>query len=280
MRTPLLLALLMGCATPRLDPRPSGDGPIFPHVADYDQGRLHGRDQLDGSPDRCTGCHELEAPADKDNVPAGTPPACGGCHADWPHAAGWRAGSVHGEGLAGEDADRSACLDCHEAPGLVASTTFACNSCHASYPHAENWAEAGQHGVYAAGSPDPVAVCGSCHGAALEGVEPATACVECHESWPHSEDWAEPTQHGAAAQLDKTRCEGCHATAGVWNGGAVDLACARCHATYPHPGDWGLTHLASTLQVGEDICLRCHNVGDGPPTMVATCAKRCHGGEE
>lgn len=275
--TAAVLLLALGCAVPRLEERPSSETAVFPHDADYDLGAAHGSDSLRIGTEICGSCHQLEGEPDG---PLGSPPACAECHDSYPHEPGWRAGAVHGVGLSGEDADRTACLACHEGEGLQAATDHGCTSCHGSYPHEADWAQAGQHGLYGLASPDPAVVCGSCHGSALQGSDTAPACAECHDSWPHETGWADPAAHGPVASADLSGCSGCHATEGSWDGGPVGVACARCHASYPHTDDWGADHLPAALLAGETICLRCHEAGDGPSTMVALCARSCHGGAE
>lgn len=272
--SPVLLLVTLACAEPRLDAaRPTSATAVFPHDDDFAAGEHHGAAWLEAAPGRCTDCHPTRAAS------AEGPPACASCHDAYPHPSGWRAGAEHGAGLSGEDADRSACLACHEVPGSTATDQAGCSHCHASYPHPTGWAEAGVHGVVAAAGPDPAIVCGSCHGGELQGTATTPACAECHPAYPHAETWSEPTEHGAAALTDLEGCVACHVSDDGGPGGAVGVACSRCHAPYPHPEDWLRAHLDSALLVGEAVCLRCHLAGDGPDTVVATCATRCHGGE-
>lgn len=266
MRTLSLLLLLLagGCVVPWTEPSDPPEGAFFPHAEGYEAGTAHGAAALSGPIAVCMTCH-LE-----DSV---TAPKCSSCHAAFPHETGWNAGTVHGAGLTGEEADLSACLSCHDQPGLVATEEAACTSCHAAFPHPTGWAAAETHGVYALASGDPTAVCGSCHGADLDGGDVGVACTDCHTEWPHPDGWADPSAHGAAAG---DRCFDCHGEAG--NGGAAGVACARCHATYPHPEGWAGDHFTTADKVGEGVCLQCHDPGDGPDTMVARCATSCHGG--
>jgi len=80
---------------------------------------------------------------------------------------------------------------------------------------------------------------------------------------------------------DLGACAACHADpkdATQWTGGRSGIACSTCHASYPHPSTWAVDHATATAPLGEAVCAMCHEPGDGPATMVATCAARCHGG--
>ncbi len=270
MTATLLLLMAAGCAWPRLDDRASPADALFPHGDDYDTAARHGSDALSRGVDVCGECHGRTA---------SSAPTCASCHDAYPHPAGWRAGEIHGEGLAVKDADRSECESCHEVEGSVAAGEYNCHACHGSYPHSDTWGDAGNHGAYVLARAGATAVCGPCHGPDLEGQGDAKACRECHDSYPHGDTWAEPAAHGAQALDGIEPCQGCHATKGAWDGGVAGVACARCHASFPHSDDWLSAHLGAVGERGAGTCLGCHEAGDGAATMVAPCGASCHGGE-
>ena len=267
-----VLLLIAACSKLR-DPQEAGTtDAVFPHPADYEAAERHGAHSLEGG-HSCLACHGVET------SPLETAPTCTSCHA-YPHPDGWGAGAVHGAGLFGKGADTTACDACHGAADTVAGTEFACTSCHASYPHPDGWGAAGEHGVYALARGDAVAVCGPCHGADLSGGEVGVACTACHAEYPHPDTWKET--HGAEYLGDPASCADCHADPedGLWTGGRSGSACSTCHATFPHPATWRTDHAVVSDGIGEAVCLTCHTPGDGPATMVATCAERCHGGKK
>ena len=98
----MTLLLLMAC--PTTEPTPTGGLP-FPHPEEY----AHGADALAYSA-TCVGCHRDDGA-----------PTCASCH-DYPHTAGWLAGTRHGA------ADHGACADCHGTQEVAP----ACQSCHSS----------------------------------------------------------------------------------------------------------------------------------------------------
>jgi len=265
------LLLLVSCSEPRTPERSSPAGAPFPHLQDYRDPTLHGADLRIWGLAKCEDCHGRSD---------STAPACSTCHEIYPHPEGWVTGSMHGEGLTSRIVDLQQCTRCHDKPGLVATDEYGCTSCHASFPHPEGWSHAQNHGVYALARPDVKAVCGSCHGEDLGGGDVGVACNKCHSVWPHPDDWKDPTVHGVTALDHLDDCAGCHSTEGVWDGGPTGVACSRCHQVFPHAADWKVKHATQASKVGEPICMRCHQPGDGPATMVATCAPSCHGGAE
>jgi hypothetical protein len=282
----VLTAGFAACSIPRADaPTPtdptSTDGALFPHPATYAQPDGHGADALSRGTIQCIGCHEATTEAPEPNGA----PACAHCHAQYPHETGpdetrWSLGAAHGP--AATDLEQGAtCAGCHDAPTLTASTEFSCTTCHASYPHPAGWEGRGEHGRYAADRGDGRAVCGACHGDDLAGGRIDVSCTQCHLAWPHPSGWQDRSAHGAAASADPSVCAGCHADAAdptAWTGGSAELACSSCHAAYPHDADWGRTHLERTATLGEGVCMGCHTPAEGPATVPATCAPRCHGG--
>lgn len=234
----------------------------FPHPEDFKKGTAHGAEAIRVGANACLGCHREDAGA----------PICASCHPAYPHPDGWLDGETHGKDLGGDHADdRAVCQKCHGGEGLKAP---ACDTCHTSYPHPPAWRESGHHGVWALARGSLTAACGSCHGAALEGKDPAPACNSCHTMFPHPSNWTDADQHPLAYRAD---CYGCHGVDG--SGGSSGVACSRCHASYPHPAKWAQSgHIATASKVGEDACLFCHDPGDGPPDMPATCGAQCHRG--
>lgn len=268
----LLLVLAVSCTLPRFDARQSIEDAPFPHPAKgFDDPLAHGAEMHRRGAESCLQCH---------GQAGSTAPACATCHEPYPHVQGWFAGDKHGAGLLEDDADFSRCTSCHEQTGQVAADRYACRSCHASFPHPDDWELAGQHGTYAIARPDIHAVCGTCHGADLSGGRAGVACNQCHQSWPHSVDWHEATVHGPSALDHLQECASCHATSDVWDGGSAEVGCSRCHQVYPHQPTWRVEHATLADKVGEPVCMRCHEAADGPSTMLATCAARCHGGDQ
>ncbi len=257
---PALLAILAACNVPR----PGGGGltvgASFPHPGGWSEGEAHGAAALaDGVP-ACVACHR-EGAADAR--------PCTACHAIWPHPAGFRDGSVHGAAACEEGtAGCLPCAACHEDPELVAARDHACTSCHASYPHADGWS----HGAWAAARGEARAPCGACHGD--DKGDPTSFCGTCHAAWPHAVGYADPSAHGADWREAPSSCSTCHGAQG--EGTATSPACSRCHAGFPHPDGW--SHLAGATRLGEGTCLACHEAGDGPSGVPATCAPTCHGG--
>lgn len=266
-----VLFMLTACSVLRGgEPAPDSQA-IFPHAADYDQGAKHGPDALDLGVATCDNCH----------VAGATAPPCSQCHDVYPHQQGWIDGSVHGQGLYGKTGSTDACTDCHDQPGLTATDRYGCTSCHNSYPHQDGWKDAGVHGQYAMARGDAVAACGSCHGSDLDGGDVAVSCTQCHAVYPHTEGWEDGANHGVAAKKKDAECAACHADPAddtSWNGGNSGVPCSRCHAVYPHSADWKHDHMATAAQTGEPVCLTCHDAGDGPASMIATCGSTCHGG--
>lgn len=260
----LLLAVALGCASPRDRSGPDASNPLFPHASGYEDGALHGAQAINQGSAACLACH---------SGASATSPPCSTCHALYPHDPEIVRGTVHGP-LVAEDGIET-CDACHAEPTLLASQRSACTSCHASYPHPEGWEEDAGHGQYTLARGSAVAACGNCHGTELTGGElGASSCMKCHETWPHPDGWEEPTNHGAAARADMDACEGCHGVGGA--GGGSGVPCSRCHAAYPHADGWN--HLTTAGLLGEGTCLACHAAGDGPSTVLVTCATQCHGG--
>lgn len=237
----MLLTLLLAC--PATDPAPTGGGVPFPHPEEY----AHGADAMEYST-ACVGCHRDEGA-----------PTCTSCH-DYPHSIGWLAGSKHGQG------DLTTCFECHGSQEVAPD----CQSCHSSYPHSETWTEQ-DHGAHTLAQGSPELTCGSCHGDELQGDGEVPACSSCH-SYPHPDDHVAKHQNGGT-----DGCSSCHGELG--EGGATGVACSSCHAGYPHAPDWTLGHIEAGKLRGEGACLQCHEPGDGPSTMPATCGQRCHGGQ-
>jgi hypothetical protein len=264
---------LLACSIVR-DIPDDGSPAVFPHPAGYDQPLAHGADWLAGG-SACVACHDA---ATSETTDGSRPPTCGSCHETYPHPADWGAGQVHAAGLLGKKGDAAACGACHAVEGLHATESFGCTSCHASYPHPDGWNEAGVHGVYGLSRGGSAVACGSCHGVDLQGGDVGVDCASCHAAYPHDEGFA---GHPARYQKDAATCAACHDDAknpGTWGGGRSGVACSTCHASYPHGEAWRVDHLAEVVTVGEGVCATCHEPGDGPATMVATCGSRCHGG--
>ena len=243
----------------------------FPHAEGFKAGALHGKEAIAVGADACDTCHRLDGSA---------APTCASCHDAYPHPDGWLAGAVHGKGLTGDTGPvaREPCMKCHDLPGLAATDDHACTGCHASYPHVEGWELVGQHGTFMLARGSAGAACGACHGADLAGTTEAPSCTKCHVDYPHVQGWEDPTVHGAAGLLRMDDCLACHGDLGA--GGTTGVACARCHPSFPHPADWAKTHPGTVATVGEGPCSACHEAGFGPPTMIARCAKTCHGGAQ
>jgi hypothetical protein len=71
-------------------------------------------------------------------------------------------------------------------------------------------------------------------------------------------------------------CQACHGAS--YEGGRIGVACADCHPSYPHgEGYLGAAHRDDVLQLGEAVCLGCHEGGAGFAADF-TCASTCHGG--
>jgi hypothetical protein len=246
--TPLAL---MACAV--LESPPSGgDGSLgFPHPADYDLGPAHGAEAA-RSQAACLDCHA---------VPGSSAPSCASCHEAYPHLEGWI--REHG-------ASELACEGCHAVEGLQATDRWGCDSCHAAFPHGASWERPEQHGAWFTARGAEEALCSGCH-------EDMADCSDCHEAYPHASGWSLPERHGAQALLDTEVCASCHGA--DFSGGTTKVACSTCHASYPHPADQLRAHLPAS-RVGEAVCLRCHEPGDGPATVQASCSASCHGEAE
>jgi hypothetical protein len=254
----VLLACTGGSPTP---PPTAEDARIgFPHAAGYLAGTAHGPEALEHG-DTCSGCHR----------DGSTAPTCASCHEGYPHRSGWLAGALHGEGLTGESgpAARAVCETCHGVVGFLAPS---CTSCHASWPHPPGWNEGGAHGAWGLARGSEVAACGSCHGRELQGTNTAPSCASCHADYPHPPDFADADVHPSG---DLETCVNCHGGPDVPP--LVQAPCSRCHATYPHPADARIAHVADAARVGEVVCLRCHEAGDGRTPIPAGCAETCHG---
>ncbi len=249
-----LAACSLGGPAPATDP-----DAVFPHQAEYQSGAIHGADALRVGTEACATCHGSTS----------TAPTCASCHETWPHDSSWLVS--HGEGLTKDTL--TPCLACHDVAGSAAQNQANCKSCHPSWPHPEGWDVL--HGPYTLDRGSAKATCGSCHGADLHGVGDAPSCTSCHPSWPHPSDWL--VAHREAAHQDLAACAECHGA--PTDGGAAGVSCDRCHLGYPHVADFAKTHLDAAA-LGEGACLACHEPGDGPSTMVATCAEKCHGGAQ
>lgn len=245
-----LLLLLLACPpAPRATPE---QALVFPHAQDFELPAAHGPALLESGLATCQECHEQSSA-----------PSCASCHEAYPHAEGW----IHGHGEASRT-DGATCSSCHEEPGLRAAEQLPCTQCHASFPHPAQWRES--HGATALTLPDMVGGCTGCHEHSSEGDQ---ACASCHEVFPHSADF----DHPAAFEEDPSTCASCHAEGAQWDGGRSKVACARCHQSFPHGAAWKQEHMAVSGQVGEATCMVCHEQGDGPDTMPATCSTACHG---
>lgn len=265
----LILIVAMGCGRSSDWQPPAVEGALFPHASGYDEALAHGADWLERGSTACVACHEIDP---------GTP-FCAECHDTYPHPEGWGDGATHGEGRGGLLAQRVPCEKCHGVEGTAAGR-LACTTCHASYPHAEGWGGSGQHGVYGLARGRLDAACGTCHGASLEGGTVAPGCTSCHWSFPHAEGWGDT--HGAwnlrgHQSPTEAGCLACHGATGG-DAGTAGVSCDRCHAGYPHAEGWRAGHVAPAATRGEGSCAVCHEPGDGPATMPATCAPSCHGG--
>jgi len=241
------------------------EGAVFPHADGYDAPELHGVAALGSQGGTCERCH-----AEAGEVT----PTCTTCHETYPHPEGWIAGAVHGEGTWGAGGSVRECNACHEYSGLQTAVDLPCDGCHASFPHGMSWEIS--HDTYTRDRGSAVAVCGPCHGEDLAGGSVDISCTECHADYPHAADWASPEAHGVAALADSTSCLACHSTDG--SGGSSGVDCSLCHTAWPHSSRWDEEHLGVAGTLGEGPCLDCHEPGDGPATMVATCARSCHGG--
>lgn len=230
--------LLLACLQPASTT--VSEGVAFPHPTPYP----HGADALEFG-EACLGCHRDEGGA----------PACDSCH-DYPHAEGWLVGARHG----------AATDDCGTCHGTEPNSP-ACTSCHGSYPHDATWTDEG-HGTWSVAHGSPTASCGSCHGTELEGRGEASSCDSCHD-YPHPADMVSAHRAGGSEG-----CDSCHSAGSDSTGGA----CASCHPGYPHADDWTRGHIDAGKLQGEGACLTCHEPGDGPSAMPATCGVRCHGG--
>lgn len=281
---PLLLApvlLLAACGTPADWGTPVRDGALFPHADGYEAGSAHGADYRARGADACGTCHD----------PGGTAKACVECHESYPHPEGFIVGATHGAGTWGEGGDRSTCDACHADPGLWAGQNLPCTACHETWPHPEGWGAQAGHGLYVTArggsvsdSPVPAAACGSCHGADLAGGSSGVSCTACHSTWPHADGWVsadsgQAGDHAAAFQTSAelaAECAACHGSA--WEGGSSGVACSQCHQGFPHAEGWDRGHIPLSVQVGEGPCLACHDAGEGPAGMIASCGGACHGG--
>ena len=242
---------LLACSVLKTEPG-SGDGSLaFPHPEGFDQASAHGAAALE---DRgaCLDCHQVDQAA---------APRCGSCHEAYPHEEGWL--DAHG-------GSQLECSDCHEAQGLQATESWACDSCHAAWPHPAGWEQPTGHGSFVLSRHAETALCSGCHD------QGADFCGSCHELYPHTADWRAREQHGATARSALDSCAACHGEDHA--GGSTGVACANCHASYPHGSDPKREHIHAA-RVGEGVCLACHEAGEGPSQVHASCATRCHGGE-
>lgn len=263
MKAAFFLVFATGCALLHDAEAPSTGG-LFPHEVGYANGTKHGADALRLGEPMCATCHVEDAQVT---------PTCASCH-DFPHPQGWRSGEAHGDAMRTNPGLLDPCAECHSHPGLVATDEVGCGSCHASYPHPEDW-EMTSHGPYVVQRQWAIVeTCGTCHGPDLTGGAAEIACASCHAVYPHPSGWRERSAHGVAATAVDADCTSCHGPNG--DGGGSGVACSTCHAAYPHPSDWDTTHLGPASRAGEPTCMSCHQPGDGPTTMVATCSQECH----
>ncbi len=270
MSRALLFLLLAGCGRVADWGTPRYPGATLPHPAGWEEAGQHGTSYLERGQAACADCHEPDA----------FNSFCGECHQSYPHADGWLEGAQHGGGTYGEFGELQPCQDCHELSASQAGS-LPCTACHASYPHPEAWEGRGQHGAYLVQRGGERVVCAPCHGDDLDGAEVSGACTDCHASYPHPQGWERGEAHGHFEGLERqgaaaAGCLGCHAQ----GSGQAGVACARCHASYPHGLGWGAAHAKRVVDLGEGSCIACHDPGDGPTTMPASCAPVCHGGKQ
>lgn len=204
-----------------------------------------------------------------------TVPVTSGGLVAFPHAEGFKAGTLHGKEAL--DVGVAACETCHREDGTAAAT---CASCHAGYPHTDGWLAGAVHGQGLTGDEGPAArvLCMECHGGET-GLVATTerSCTSCHASYPHPEGWADVGQHGLFALARGSApaaCGSCHGA--DLTGTPTAPSCTTCHTDYPHVEGWSDAAVHSVSALADmSSCEGCHGVlGTGGSAGVA-CA-RCH----
>ena len=179
---------------------------------------------------------------------------CASCHTNFPHPAGWRAGTLHGPAA---QVNIASCKTCHGAnldqapPG-----SQTCKDCHESFLHHDEaqidsgrWRDATGHVAYVL-DPSHAGVlpqCGLCHELHTPTGPGNTACKSCHVTSPHPPGWANAAGHGAAfvagrntAASTNASCWNCHGAPAPFDATQTkaDLltqsTCYQCHWAYPH----------------------------------------------
>jgi hypothetical protein len=232
----------------------------------------------------CVSCHAKEYTGGTSGV------ACVGCHASYPHKAGWAdtsAGS-HGAYLLAGMGPTTDCARCHGTAFDGGTSNVSCYGCHASYPHVSGWQDPAtptSHGEYLKAKQWGTAECKSCHGTDFAGGSSRVACTGCHATYPHKAEWADTSagSHGAyllAGMGQITDCARCHGAA--YDGGTSNVSCYGCHALYPHVSGWQdpatLTSHGKYLkakQWGTAECKSCHGTDFAGGSSRVACTG-CH----
>lgn len=199
--------------------------PAYPHAPGWLSSATHGAGLTgEGGPGAratCDACHALA-----DSV-AATTAACTGCHASYPHPAGWTDAGQHGSFALARGSVVAACGSCHGSALEGAGDAAACTGCHPTYPHGTAWIAAEHGATFLA---DQTA-CASCHGADGTGGTAGVSCTQCHLDVPHPAGWS--TGHLALANVAGARsCATCH-DEGEGPAGMPAACGDGCHAVTP-----------------------------------------------
>ena len=171
--------LLFGCVVPS-DNSPYGQNAdeappyAYPHEASWSAPDQHGAFVVDNKNEGCRSCHGVDFDGGFSHI------SCLDCHADYPHAGGWR--DIQGHGVYVDrqpDGPQGCATSCHGADLRGKGSGVSCYSCHATYPHTEHWRSL--HGNVT--NRDGIDSCATqCHGTDLQGGVSGRSCYDCHRS--------------------------------------------------------------------------------------------------
>ncbi len=191
----------------------------------------------------CKNCHGEDLQGGTSGV------SCNKCHADFPHAPGWKAGSgaeSHTTFLSAANYDYTSCKVCHGEDLKGGTTGISCYQCHTSFPHPPEWigTGAGSHRAFIQDNNYEFSGCTNCHGENYDLVKGELSCRSCHTqpdgpeacTTCHGVFNADPTILTNVApprgldgeELNTDVAVGAHQIH-LTRSGAVEAACQGCH---------------------------------------------------
>jgi hypothetical protein len=296
-----MMILYFACSE-QVTPPPSVSHP--PGWNEVDSENFHGKKVLASGIESCESCHGEQYEGGRSKT------SCYPCHQSYPHAAGWIQGSsdkFHGQYIAADNWDLTACQSCHGADYSGAETLSSCLTCHAGSQGPESCNTC--HGNFATEMPlsnwaPPEDLSGDVNtnavgvGAHQQHLVDSTwtvaytkDCSLCHiMPWSFNDPTHIDDTPGAEIQFGIVATDSGNVTP-VWNSTSATCENVYCHGNFvlrkdESANDWG--YVDSLIvgnnptmvwnQVGTDqaACGTCHGL---PPTghVNSTVCSNCHG---